>query len=92
MNRLYTRIAARAFLLLVGVVAAFLHIIWLAVGIIALLLVCFDAWEVIAIAFIIDIAWLPTVSPHQWPLFSIGALVFMGIAHRVRALLFLPSR
>lgn len=67
----------RALLALAGVGAALVAPPWVALVCIVVLALRYAAWEALFIGLMIDLAWLPIVSLHQIPVYTLLAIVIV---------------
>lgn len=84
------RIIARVALYAAGLAGVFMPLWWLTCVALVALVVFFEAWGAVAVAFLMDLAWLPSVSLHRLPVFTIATVIALLIIRPLHRRLFLP--
>ena len=84
MSTLSAATSIRLSLTLIGVASVFFAPWWVALVCMILLSLLYPAWEVLGIALLMDLLWLPG-GGWGFPLFLIGAIVLVWICAPLRA-------
>lgn len=84
------RIVGRIILDLAAVAGVLFALPWLSVAAGLALFALWGAWEIVLVGFLMDLVWLPSVSAHALPLFTLGAVALVWLVLPLRARFFLP--